>query len=203
MIKNILLAIGLLVSSQVHAQPCPEIEIRPRDSWSGTPLHAAILDDDVERARRLISASTVNVRDSSGNPPLVLALRISELLEPAGIVSASKRRALILAQAKAREAIASALISGGADVNALGDYDITPLLTLVRSGYAPDAEVRLALQLLKAGANVDARDRFGSTALLTATQRLRSDLVRLFLSAGADPNIANCRGESAALFFHR
>jgi uncharacterized protein len=203
MIKNIVLAIALLVPSQVHAQQCPEIETRQHAAWIGTTLHKAILADDVERARRLISASTVNVPDSFGDPPLILALTLSEVLEPAGIVSAGKRRALILAQAKAREAIASDLISGGADVNARGAYSVTPLLALVRGGYRPDAEVRLARQLLKAGANVDAPDRFGSTALLIATQSGRSDLVRLLLSAGADPNITNCRGESAAPLLHR
>jgi ankyrin repeat protein len=202
MIKNILLAITLLVPSQVHAQPCSKIEIR-QDAWSGMPLHKAILANDVEGAQRLISASTVNVPDSYGDPPLVLALTLSELLEPAGIVSASKSHTLLLAQAKAREAIVSALISGGADVNAPGAHGITPLSRLVSGGYAPDAEVRLAQQLLKAGANVDARDDFGSTALLIAAQRRRSDVVRLFLSAGADPNFTNCRGESAALLLHR
>jgi ankyrin repeat protein len=203
MIKNILLAVALLlVTSQAQAEPCPEIEI-PQGAWSGTPLQKAILADDVEKVRRLISASTVNVPDSYGDPPLVLALTLSELLEPAGIVSAGKRRALRLAQAKAREAISSALISGGADVNARGAHGATPLARLISGGFTPEAEVRLARRLLKAGAKVDARDDFGSTALLIATQRQRSDLVRLILSAGADPNITNCRGEAAVSLLHR
>jgi hypothetical protein len=202
MIKQVLLAIALLVPSQAHAQACPEIEIT-QGAWSGTPLHKAILADDVERARRLISASTVNVPDSHGDPPLVLALTLTELLEPAGIVSAGKRRALRLVQAKAREAIASAVISGGADVNAPGAHGATPLTRLVSGGFAPEAEVRLAQQLLKAGAKIDAQDGFGSTALLIAAQRGRKDLVKLFLSAGADPNITNCRREAAASLLHR
>lgn len=80
-------------------------------------------------------------------------------------------------------------------MNALSTYGDTPLVRLVSEGYTPDAEVRLAQQLLKVEANVDARDRFGSTAMLVATERQRSDLV--------DPNIANCLGKSAALFRHR
>jgi ankyrin repeat protein len=143
------------------------------------------------------------VPDSYGNPPLVFALELPESLEPAGIVSASKRHALILAQGKAREVIASALISGGADVNALGSHGITPLIRLAGEGYPPDAEFRLAQQLLKAGANVDARNVFGSTALLIATLRHRSVLAKLLLSAGADPNITDCRGEAAALHLPR
>jgi ankyrin repeat protein len=198
MIKNVLLAIALALPSQVHAQSCPEIETKQPAAWSGTPLHEAIIADDVDRSRRLISAATVNVPDAYGNPPLVLALELPEMGEPAGIVSDGKRRALILTQAKARETIASALISGGADVNAPGAYGITPLMNLVGVGFTPDAEFRLARQLLKAGANVDARDDFGSTALLIAAQRARSKLVGLLLSAGADPNITNCRGEAAA-----
>jgi len=202
MIKNILLTIALLIPSHIHAQTCPEIEIR-QEAWSGTPLHEAIRANDVERARRLISASTVNVGDTFGDPPLVYALTPSEVLEPAGVVNETKRHALILAEAKAREAIVSALISGGADVNAAGARGITPLVRLASGGHTPEAELRLAQQLLKAGANVDAPDSFGSTPLLIAAQRRRGDLVRLFLSAGANPNVTNCRGEAAALLLHR
>jgi ankyrin repeat protein len=196
-IKNVLLAMGLLVLSQLHAQSCPQVEIE-QHARSGTPLHEAIYANDVGRVRRLISPSTVNVRDSFGNPPLVYALTPSEMFEPAGIVSTSKRRALILAEGKAREAIASALISGGADVNAAGASGATPLIKLASGGQVPEAEVRLAEQLLKAGANVDARDVFGSTPLLIAAQRHRSALVKLLLSAGADAKITNCRGQAAA-----
>jgi ankyrin repeat protein len=48
-----------------------------------------------------------------------------------------------------------------------------------------------------------ARDVSGSTPLLIAAERERKDLVKLFLSAGADPSIPNCRGEAAALLLRR
>lgn len=192
-----LIAVSFLFFSQLHAQPCPEIEIK-QGAWSGTPLHEAIYSNNVERAERLINPSTINAPDSSGNPPLVYALTPSEELQPIGIVSASKRRALILAENKAREAIASALISRGADVNATGAYGVTPLTKLASGGQTPKAEVRLAAQLLKAGAKIEAQDNFGSTPLLMAAQRHRTELIRLLISAGANPNIKNCYGEAAA-----
>jgi ankyrin repeat protein len=197
--KTLALVIGLLTCSQALAQSCPDIQIK-QAPWTGTPLHEAIHANDVDRARRLIGTSTIDVRDSFGNTPLVYALTPAEALEPAGIVSAARTRALVAAENKARQAIASALIAKGADVNMTGARGVTPLMKLAAAGYAPGAEIRLARQLLNAGANLNARDDFGSTALLVAARHRKSELVELLLSKGADPTAANCRGETAASF---
>lgn len=75
-------------------------------------------------------------------------------------------------------------------------------MMLANAGYALDIDRRLARKFLSAGADVDAKDDFGSTALIVAAQHRRADLVKLLLSKGADSSITNCRGESAALLLH-
>jgi ankyrin repeat protein len=199
MIRNIILIVSLLIASEVLAQTCPEIHLS-QGVWMGTPLHDAIHANDIDGAQRLMSASTINARDSFGNTPLVYALTPSQALEPAGIVSEKRARALILAENKARFAIVSALLSKGAAVNEPGALGVTPLMKLANGGYAPDVERRLAERFLKAGANVNAQDDFGLTALIVAAQRGKTSLVTLLLASGADPTIANCRGETAGSF---
>lgn len=125
MIANIVLVAILLVSSAASAQSCPEIRMQ-QGVWTETPLHQAIHDNDVNAVKGLMSALTVNKRDSFGDTPLVYALTPSEVLEPAGIVSASRKRALIAAESTARQAIVSALLSGGAAVNEPGARGVTP-----------------------------------------------------------------------------
>ena len=52
-------------------------------------------------------------------------------------------------------------------------------------------DVMACEELLKAGADVDAVDAFGSTTLFLAAQKGREACVSLLLKAGADANAAN------------
>jgi ankyrin repeat protein len=45
---------------------------------------------------------------------------------------------------------------------------------------------------------VNARDDFGTTALMLAARRGKNALVKVLLSKGADPVLKNCHGDSAA-----
>ena len=49
----------------------------------------------------------------------------------------------------------------------------------------------------RAGADVDAKNSFGETALHRAILKGDSDLVRMLVDAGADVNITNAFGDSA------
>ena len=57
------------------------------------------------------------------------------------------------------------------------------------------------LALLEDGANLDAADARGTTALHQAVFDERPDIYALLVQAGADPHIANGAGWSAAMFF--
>jgi ankyrin repeat protein len=83
-------------------------------------------------------------------------------------------------------------------VNEPGARGNTPLMQLTGSGYAPAVEYRLVEQMVRLGADVNARDDFGTTALRLAAHRGKTDLVHLLLSMGADPRVVNCHGVTAA-----
>jgi ankyrin repeat protein len=71
-------------------------------------------------------------------------------------------------------------------------------MQLAVRGFSPPVDRRFAQQLLDRGANVNATNDSGTTALMFAARRGKKDLVRLLLSKQADPAIKNCHGEDAA-----
>jgi hypothetical protein len=186
-----------LHAARASAQPCPEIS-RPTVAWTGTALHDAIRKGDVHAARDLLTAESVNERDSFGNSPLVAALTPSASLEPVGVLGRQRSRAQIQGEAAARQAIVAALLKSDAAVNLAGADGVTPLIQLANWGYSPSIDRRLAQELIAAGANVNARDAFGSTALMFAARRGKSAMVELLLAKNADPRLANCHGETAS-----
>jgi len=186
---------ALLVAANTTA--CPEPQV-PQGPWTGTALRRAIQYNDVKAARRLMNAATVNERDSLGNTPLVAALTPSVLLEPAGIVGARQRRAQIESESRARQAIAFSLLTKGASATEASATGIRPLMQLAAWGYSPAIDRRLAQQLLQRGADVNAIDDSGMTALMLAARRGKTDLVNLLVSKGADLSLRNCHGHDAA-----
>jgi ankyrin repeat protein len=200
-----MMTIGLLTSLAMvlagvpgtTAQPCPEVR-PPEGPWTGTPLHDAIRRNDASVARRLMTAATINQRDSFGDTPLVAALTPAASLEPAGVESPAKAHAQFPGEKTARQAIVSALLAKGASVNEPGSAGTRPLTQLAGWGFSPTVDSDLVKKLLRLGAEVNARDDSGTTALMLAARRGKDALVRVLLSKGADPELRNCHGESAA-----
>ena len=94
------------------------------------------------------------------------------------------------------------LIERGADVNSRSRHEhirTTPLQAAAASGTA-SARRDLAALLLDAGADVDARQPGGFTALHSAAQNGDLDLVELLLQRGADPRAATDDGRTARDF---
>ena len=188
-------ALGLLLAA--GSGTCPEAKI-PESPWVGTPLHQAIRHNDVRTARRLMTAATVNERDSFGNTPLVAALTPSASLEPAGVVDASKAQTLIQAERTARQAIVSALLAKehpqtslvlrGPTADAAGCLGISPSVDV---GWRSNSWIE--------GRTVNAADDSGTTALMLAARRGKKELVSLLLSKRADPAIKNCHDDAASL----
>ena len=82
------------------------------------------------------------------------------------------------------------LISRGANVNARSGDGATPLM---RSCYVPE----ITKVLIESGAEVDAQDDKGRTALFLASYYRCRATARILVENGADPNMKNKQGESA------
>jgi ankyrin repeat protein len=116
--------------------------------------------------------------------------------------------------------VARLLLTAGADINAVGSQDMTPLMAAAAFGRNPevvhvllqagadlravDDSGRTALMwaanlnpnpqivraLLAAGADVHARDGRGNTVLVIAVALNNADVVKVLLEAGAQPDVA-------------
>ena len=86
-----------------------------------------------------------------------------------------------------------ALLVGGADVNASRLDGFTALMVAARIS----EEFEIAQWLLDRGANLNAKDALGRTALIYAVSRQNRDAVKSLLAKGADPNAADHQGITA------
>ncbi|HEX6661534.1 MAG TPA: ankyrin repeat domain-containing protein [Sphingomicrobium sp.] len=106
---------------------------------------------------------------------------------------ANGNTALIVAITDRNEDYTAFLLNKGADPNLPGKGGDTPLIAAARIGYDEAAE-----WLLGQGARVDGANRMGETPLIIAVQQRDAALVRVLLSAGANPDKTdNAAGLSA------
>lgn len=155
-------------------------------------------------------------------------LAASSLSAPASLPSPERRQELLFEAARlGRTDIIEPLIKLGADVNAHDKRGFTPLILAAYAGQMetaealiaagadackPDAnqgntaqmgvafkgEDAIAARLLKAGCDINARNKAGQTALMMAALFNRSNQIEMLLAAGADPAIADASGRTAA-----
>ena len=94
-------------------------------------------------------------------------------------------------------AVAS-FIQKKADVNAADADGTTPLQWAVRQSFTKD-DTEIADQLIHAGADVKAANRYGVTALYLACLNGNSAMIEKLLKAGADANSTTTEGETALM----
>ena len=188
---------------------------------------AASLGHRDEAKRLLLAGADPNAKDNLGRTPLFRALKnrhydVAELLLDKGADPSAfdypGSTPLHLAAKTGDAAAAALLIKRGANVNAShdaksrtpmtwetpnpvvdedGDYapdspSWTPLFWAVKNNHADIADM-----LLKAGADVNARDRHQRTPLFIAEREGSEAMAGRLLAAGADPRAADWQGDTA------
>ncbi|SDZ66811.1 ankyrin repeat domain-containing protein [Pseudomonas sp. NFIX28] len=129
-------------------------------------LLEAVRDGQLPKVQALISqGANLNVRDSDGSSPLLLATAANQV------------------------EIARALIEAGADVNQKNLIHDSPYLLAGASGRNAILQLTLAH-----GADLKSTNRYGGTALIPACERGHVDTVRLLIKAGVDLDHVNRLG---------
>jgi ankyrin repeat protein len=143
---------------------------QPASQPSAIRFYELIRNNDLKGLQAEAQRAGVDVRDDHGATPLMHAAAI-------GSVEAVRL-----------------LLDAGADVNAKNAFDAT---ALIWAGGAPEKS-RL---LIQRGADAHARSKQGKTPLMAIAGRPgNSDLIRLVLDKGVDPNERDGRGNTALLF---
>ena len=105
--------------------------------------------------------------------------------------------------------VAKFLIAAGADVNAWDNkVGNTALICAAKKTYVLKADkernksknMAMVKLLIEAGANVNAKDGYGRTALIYAVRKNSVDMAKLLIEAGADVNVKDGYGNTALYY---
>lgn len=97
---------------------------------------------------------------------------------------------LMQALQRRHDDVAYLLIDKGGNVNAVGPFGYTPVLC------ADLSDTLLVSYLIQHGADVNARNDTGTTALMSAASDLHKDAVHMLLAKGAAPNTQDKDGQT-------
>jgi len=188
-----------------------------------TPLSLAAVNGNAALIEALLAAgASANTVVSKGQTVLMTAARTGNpaaarvLIEHGADVNARESQlgetALMWAASENQAKVVTLLASRGADINARSStiqfpkdrFGLEGVLTILPHGNwtplmyaARDGGVDAARALAKAGAEVNATDPDGTTALILAIMNAHYDTAIAILEAGADPNITDKAGMAA------
>lgn len=172
---------------------------RDRENLAGsTPLLRAVDANRRRSATLLLEArADPNKPNLRGLTPLLVAafngndqlvrLMLEHGADPTAL-DATGKGAIVYAAGKGFASIVTLLLEAGVDPNTRYGHDLTALMWAAgHSNDVPEAEGVATLELLiAAGANIEAADDRGRTALMTAAERGHAGIVMALLAVGAD-----------------
>ncbi len=184
------------------------INMKKANSW--TPLTKTIFEGDLDIAKILLKQPSIKLDKPGpmGWTPLIIAIRnrhleIVDLLLKKGaninIGCSSKQTPLFYVLANSSKnmgidmGIAYELIRRGADINHKDYQGQNVLMLVIENGNSLAAK-----EVLKWKIDIDARDNYGTTALMYAVAYYRDIFIDL-LDLGANTNIQNDNGNTALM----
>jgi cytohesin len=202
---------GDLVAAREAVRSGANPNARYTNRLGGRPaIINAVDQSSTEGVRMLLEAGAdPNATDDLGSTAMHAAARVGSdetirLLLRAGarpdVRDRNQWTPLLQAAHSGRARAVEALIEGGAGIEEPAHDGATPLMIAANGGDVMAREamnVEAAEALIRLGANVNATDERGATALIRAVQMNRPDMLACLLRAGADPNLATSDGETA------
>lgn len=165
-------------------------------------LAKAAADGNVRRIEQLVKEGvSVNARGTQGATPLFWGMqdhrgfrKLLELGADPNIVYADGNSVMLAAvKLKDRRILRAALEFGGNPNLAAGDsFGYTPLFNAMSEG------IDMVDLLLGAGADINAKDKFGATPVMVAAGRGDYEMVYSLLERGADYTLRNANGSDLA-----
>lgn len=188
------------------------------DNTDYGPLHAAANEGYAAAVTLLLNnGAAIDARCEcpgimdGGWTPLLLAAQarraeVTEVLLARGanvnVTNNNGQNALILAAKEGDPPILEAILTANPEVNAAAKNGITALMQLSSGVWWPDGVIithpEFVRALLARGANVNAKDHEGRTALMFAARSGSNDVVRALLDKGARPEDKDNKGATAA-----
>ncbi len=168
-----------------------------------SPFYLAIRNDDLGALKNLIRSPGPKAADARGNSPLMYAAALGSfesmrLLLDAGADpnAANTFGATPLMWCAGDAAKVKLLLSKEANPNARSKLGRTPLMIAAIN----DGAIEAARLLIEKGADINARDKGGSSVLALAAGSNNIELARLLIARGAEVNAADEGGGTALLY---
>ena len=195
------LAVSTLALPGNHAGP---VEAQAAQADLDHALVEAAAGGDAETVRQLIwQGADVSAADASGRTALIAAayrnhLEVARILIGAGadvnVRDATRQSAFLITTSEGYLELLQLTLGAGADVHATDSYNGTGLIRAADRGH-----VEIVRELLRTDMDVNHVNRLGWTALLETIilgdgGPRHTEVVRLLLDGGADPNLADARG---------
>lgn len=175
------------------------------DGWGDTPLICAASTGDEESVLLLLErGADIHATDELGANVLLRAagggnIAVITLLEELGLplesVDEIGRTAVMHAATHGHAHVLRFLVERGLPTNAVDEYGTTVLMHAASALSGGSDAARFLIE--ECGADIHARDElYGATALMHAAASGNTEVVRILLEHGANPNATNHKGKT-------